>query len=587
MALDEIQDKDSWEYKLIDVFSGGLHIESRSDLISDNELVDALNLYNQQDLLQIDTGYTTFGSTVRGVPRAVFQFYKTDGTSELVLITQDTFYKWTSSEWQYVSNGTSTTADAGEPTGETAISVADETGFSGGDYVGIILDDGTQHQTTVASTGVGVINIDDGIPAGRSVSIGAAVVEATAFSGDLDILISLAVYAPNDWLVFTNGVDKPQRYDGSTCEDVPNLPSSGNTICRAVGVFNEYLLLMRTTEGGTAYPQRVRWCDTADPTNWTTGNAGYQDLVDSEDFIVTGAGLGPYYIIYKERSIQRMELVGTDELLFNFTPTVAGEGALSADSVVDLGDYHIFIGNANIYEYRAGFSYKALGDRIYDKVFGSRGELNSSYRQRVFAVYVEELDEVWFFYPSGSAEVPNYLLRYRQENGSWWPRQFADDMVGYGFYQRTSAKTWQELSGTWTEQVWQWNSTLVLANSPTTLLCGNSPKQVYEYDYSRSSDNGTDLPFRLETKDFRHPHYKMRLNMVETLVRGDSLDIEYSTDKGSSWSSLKTVTPGASLTRVRAWKQLIADHIRFRISGTGGGAAIGWFGFEFTLESEW
>lgn len=584
---DEIQDKDPWEYKYVDVFSGGIHAETRAEKLEDNELVDSINLYNLADVVYIDTGYTTFGSTVRGIPRASFQFYKTDGTSELLLVTNDTFYRWQSSEWQYVSDGAATTADAGEPTGETAISVADETGFSGGDYVGIILDDGTQHQTTVASTGVGVINIDDGIPAGRSVSIGAAVVKAADFSGSLDILVSLAVFAPNDWLVFTNGVDKPQRYDGSTCEDVPNLPSSGNTICRAVGVFNEYLLLMRTTEGGTAYPQRVRWCDTADPTNWTTGNAGYQDLVDSEDFIVTGAGLGPYYIIYKERSIQRMELVGTDELLFNFTPTVAGEGALSADSVVDLGDYHIFIGNANIYEYRAGFSYKALGDNIYDKVFGSRGELNSSYRQRAFAVYVEELDEVWFFYSSGSAEVPNYLLRYRQKDESWWPRQFADDMVGYGFYQRTSAKTWQELSGTWTEQAWQWNSTLVLANSPTTLLCGNSPAQVYEYDYSQSDDAGTDIPFLLETKDFHHPHYKIRVNLLEGLFKGTSASISYSTDRGGSWSTFATITPGANFSVQRMWKQLTVDRIRFKISGTGGGFGIGWLALEFSLESEW
>lgn len=584
---DEIEDKDPWEYKLIDVFSGGINTLARSDNLEDAELIEAKNIFLKQKLVQIDTGYATFGALVRGEPRAAFQFFKTDSSSELLLITNSTFYVWNSSEWQYVSSGTDTTASVGESAGSTAIDVVSEVGFSASDYIGIILDNGTQHQTTVTSTSSGVINIADAIPTGRSVAIGAAVVKAVALTGTLDILTSITVYTPNNWLIFTNGVDKPKRYDGTTCEDIPGLPASGNTVCKAVGVYNNHVLLLSTTEGGVASPQRVRWSDTADPTNWSTGNAGYNDLVDSEDFVVTGAGLGPYFIIYKERSITRMEYVGSADKLFNFTSVITGEGAISGDSLIDLGDYHVFVGNANIYEYRGGFSYKPLGDKIYHKIFGTSGDLNPSARSRLFSFYVEELDEVWIVYPKGSATIPDTLLRYRQSDQTWWIRELTNPILGYGFYQRTAGKTWTDLTGTWTEQTWTWNSNLLLANSPTTLLCGNSPKQVYEYDYSAVDDNGSAIAYQLETKDFRHPHYKVRLNIVEMLIKGSGILLTYSTDEGVTWNSVGTIIDSVTLTRQRIWKQVVAEQIRFRITGSGGGFQLGWFGFEFTLESEW
>jgi len=584
---DESANLEQWQQKRIAVFSGGLNDNKPPFDIADNELSYVKNLQYRQGFVQIDTGYTTFGQQVRGAPRAAFQFYKTDNTSQLTLITDSTFYVWNAGEWQYVSDGTSTTASVGESAGSTSIDVASEAGFSVNDYIGIALDNGTQHQTQVTAVAAGVLTIANAIPVGRSVPVGAAVVKSVALSGSLDKQISIVVYTPNNWMLFTNGVDKPKRFDGVSCIDIPNLPSGGNTVCKALGIFNNHVLLLGTSEGGTDYPQRVRWSDTANPTNWSTGNAGYQDLLSSEDYIVTGAQLGPYFIVYKERSLVRIEYVGSADRLFNFTDTVAGEGPVSHDAVIDLGDYHIFIGNANVYKYRGDFSFEPLTDKFINKMFTTTSDINPAFKHRIFAIYIEELDEIWVVYAGGLSGQLRYILRYSLSEDSLWFREVSHDIIGFGFYQRISDKTWDGLVGTWDDQNYSWDSTLLQSNSPTTLLCDPSNRVVYEYDYSANTDAGVAIVYEMQTKDFENSHYKVRLDSVDLLLAGSGVILECSTDRGVTWTVLGSAISTTGMQQVRKWSQLVGDSIRFRLRGVGSGFQLGWLLFEYKLESEW
>lgn len=580
-----LQLSEDWDYKYIDSILGGINREKPAKKLEDTELVQAENVYFNEGLIKVDTGYTAFGGTVRGNPRGTYQFYKTDGTSELLLITDDTFYKYNSSEWQYVSDGTSTTTVNDETAGNTVIEVNSTTGFNPSDYIALVLSDGTQHQTTIASVSAGVsITIDDAIPAGKNTGVGGIVIKAVDLAGSLDIQLSVVTVPSHNWFVFTNGVDQPQRYDGTDCTDIPNLPSSGNTTCRLVALFNDYLILAHSTEGGTKYPQRVRWSDTADPTNWSTGNAGYRDLYDTEDFLIAVNFLGPYIIFYRERSIVRGSYVGSEDLLFDFETTVTGEGALSQDSVVNLGDIHIFIGNANVYEYRGGFDVTPIGDKIYYDVFGTSGELNPGYKQRVFCLYVEEQDEVWIFYPHTGQEKPKKLLRYSQENEAWLKRTFSHDISGFGLYQSTTERTWNDLVGDWTQQSWTWDSRAVEANAPTTHLCSVDNLQVYEYDYITLTDNGTAISYTVETKDFGHPKFQIRFDSYDFRLKGNSVLVEYSTDGGETWIELGTIT-SSTIAKNKLSKQVVSDFIRFKLTGSDA-FNLESFGFMYIHESE-
>lgn len=562
--------RQQWDYKVLENLIGGLNVAEDSSALEDNELVSARNIIIQKQRLQNDTGYVTFGDDVVGIAQADYQFTKKNGSSELLLITTETFYRFDEVmlEWEYVSDGTDTTVGVQANAGDTVVTLTDATGFADGDRIGIALDNGVQLKTTISGAPAGnVVTLADAIPVGRTANVGAATVKAVSLSGDLNNHVIGITLPSHDWFVFTNGVDIVKRYDGSTVEDVPNLPSSGNVVCQTLALYNNCLFLINCTEGGTAFPRRIRRSNSADPTDWTTGIAGFDDLYDAEDHLLGAELLGPYLIVYAERSIIRGEFIGTGGINFKFDTMVRGEGVISSTAVADAGDVHYCICQSNIYAYRGGFDLEPVGDKVYYKIFGSQGEMNPSFKHRSFTFYVEELDEVWFFYPSTSSENCDRMLRVNLAEETWAERQFAEAFVGFGFYTSQVNRKWNTLVGSWLQQTWKWNDRTITASSPTTHLMPAVGTKVLEYDYVATLDNGATIPYNVETKDFVSPDVSQRFDMLELQIRGTGVEVHYSIDSGGSWNSLGTITRN-TMGRVRMHAQFVFERIRFRFSGT-------------------
>lgn len=581
-----------WDYHLIPLWSGGMDIEGRPDLIKSGDSVLAQNLRIDKQSLLIDGGYKTFGPVVEGVPRKDVQFNRTNGTTDFVLVTNTRFYVWSSSagEWQYVSDGTTTQADGGEPAGETSIAVDSEVGFSATDPIGLTLDDGSQHRTTVASTSSNTIVIDDGIPVGRTLENNATIVKATVLTGIDGEAVSWDIYAPNDWFIFSNNVDPPKRFDGTTCEDIPNLPSSGNTICKIIRVFNNHVVLFNTTEGGTSFPQRVRWCDTADPGDWSTGNAGTDEMYQTEGEITACEGLGPFMVIYKTDAVIRMDWLGEVDQLFFFEDRITGTGALGPDCVIPRDDEHVAFGNTKIYTYDGGYSTDdRFSRKVQDVAFGVSGDLSASNKDRTFCFYVKELNEDWFVYPSEAATMPNKVLRFNRNYQAWTIRTFSEEMSGYGVYKREDSPAWQDLIGSWSEQTWKWNSSVLDANVALIHLMGYADKQVFEYDFITPTDDGSDIPWEWETGDFEVVDRYLRHNKIDMRVRGTNITALISDDGGENFDTLGSgaFSPGARYKRVEKHKQLVSPRFRYRLSGDGGGFGVRWVGIQLKTESEW
>ena len=579
--------KSPWAVEHVSDLTKGMNVTDAPELLQKSEMINLENIFIRNSRLNVDTGYKKFQETVHGTPRACFQFFKTTGASELVLITNDSFYTRDNDQWFYVSDGTSTTTSVNAIAGATSVTVASITGFSNGDGIGIALDDGSQHQTTInAPPAAGVISFADALPSDCTQP--KPVVKAVELSGTDDDQISLVVMAAYNYLVFTNANDNVKYYDGTAVQDVPNLPSTGNCKCKAVGLFNNHLILFHTIEGGTAIPQRIRWSAAGDPTDWTSVNdAGYVDLFDSEDFIITGVPIGPYVAIYRERSIYRMEYLGSADKLFNFDEVVSGEGARSVDSVVDVGTEHIFVGNSNVYRYRGGFDLDPMSDKLYDSIFGEAGEINSNYSSRIICIYIEELDEVWFFYPTATSTYPKKIAKIKMYNEAWTIRVLTREITGYGFFSTSTSLKWNELVGSWAEQSWKWGGAKTLAGSPTTLLCSNtSGNQVYEYDYVSNTDDGDTISWTIETKEFYNPDTDFRTDALIVRAKGNQFNIYYSTDGGKNWNLWKAATISTDLKTHRFYKQVVANRIRFRFTGTGPGFSMVWYAIRWRPESE-
>ena len=577
--------EEGWKFGTVPDITGGL---DRS--VSPAQL-DELNspfLHSVRKLegrLEIDTGYVTKAGTVRGRPRLSFEWERQAGTKEVVLVTNLTFYKLINAIWDYISNGTSTTVTATEPAAETSIAVASDTGFADGDFIGITLDDGTQHKTTVNGTPTGnVIIIDDGLPS--QTTSGKAVVLAAILTGTDANQVDHTVIPSSDWFVFTNNTDNVKRYDGTTIEDIPNLPSSGNTKCRTVALFVNHLLLGATTEGGTAHPQRVRRADTGDATNWTTGNAGFEDLFGSSDPIVKLAAIGPYMAVYRSKSIYRGEFIGTAELLFKFEESVGGVGIISVNGMAEVDGIHYVFGNEMLFEYRGGFQVTALSIKVNEALHGvATGEIDHSIQDMSFVVGAEEIREVWFFYGVSGDAFPSRSFRYRIDDKGWFPRRYATEMTG-GNPITTSGSTlrWTDLVGDWTQLIGSW---LSLGSASTTnellMLVGASPNQVYTYDFVAPKDNGSAIAYEYQTKDFWSQHKEFTVDRIDFLAKGTSITVSYSKDEGATWIVLGTVSPGASYTRMTIWRQFIVERVRFRWTGSMG-FGLGWYGVKFREE---
>lgn len=106
-------------------------------------------------------------------------------------------------------------------------------------------------------------------------------------------------------VVYVNRADSVPVARGPSASSftaLPNWPSGYRAT--ALRSFGDFLLALGTDEGGTAYPNRVRFSDTvlanSVPTTWgetdLTNSAGFNDLVQMKTAIVDGATLGPNFL---------------------------------------------------------------------------------------------------------------------------------------------------------------------------------------------------------------------------------------------------------------------------------------------------
>ncbi len=590
-APEERPSSEDFQYKFINNFVRGLNVSTRPDSVRDGNLLMADNIRFEKHRVITDNGFIKLGQVIRGNPRREFNFVKKDGTSAIVLITDLTFYKYNSTssvlEWQYISDGTSTTLSSGADTPDVIISAVDASSFTANDFVGLTLDNGKQHQTTIASISVNDITLDDAVPS--PAASGKTLVKAVVLAGNTDIGVSVVNYPGVDEMYFCNGADTPKKFDGSTCIDILNLPGS-TFVARLVAIFNNHILLMHTTEDGTVFPQRVRRSDTGDPTEWVTGNAGFNDLLDKSDFIIATEELGAYQIVYKERSTVRIEFINQTGRLFNFITTLNEDGALSTLSVAKLADRHIVFGNRSIYEYDGGFDNNVIDEDVREKLYGVDREISSTNVGRSFAFYVEELDEAWFFYPTSASAKPNRMVRVKDPTGNpaWASRKFTQSFEGFGLSVITVSLTWNDEVGDWTQAIGSWLTGSGEVDSPTVVLCGSSPTlQVYEYDFVQTQDDGTDIAALVETKEFYVPNRLLRFDRFEYSVKGTNVKFSFSVDEGATWNLLKTSSPGASYARQRVFKQFVSRTVRFKFEAAAAGFGLEWLGFLWKRESIW
>lgn len=572
--------------KVIADLSGGINFGKPASKLDDKTFSDALNIIYFKGIARVDTGYIQYRQTVLGIPQAVFQFVQENGGLQTLLITTSTLYLDNGVEWQWVSDGiVNTTITANSAAGSKSFVLASAASLVVGNKVGITLDNTSQLRTTITAVAGNGITTADPVPIGRTAVSGAAVIRPPTFNGSVVFQPVEVSWPLLNSLIFTNGVDPIQIWNGATC--VP-LPGWNNITARVLIAFHGFLIAFDTTEGGVRFPQRSRWSDQGNPETTSGTLGGFVDLVDTEDFILAALTLGPWLIIYRQTSVMRRSFIGDPLQLFFDEYMLQGLGVWSQNAIADTGSTHVFAGPAGIFRYSGGYDVEDVGEAVFDQIFGPQGIVNDSALNLATLFYVEELDEVWMLLATDSNNTSlDTMFRFDQGNNAWWVRKFANPLLGFGFIEALAGRSWQQATGTWLQDQTTWISHSKTPSAPLIILCDPVKNATFLYDFGSSSDAGAAISWSLTTKDYEAQEKKVRFDGVYLKGIGNNVLVEISFDRGFSFQTLGTVNFGNHFTQQQLNGQFIVDVFRLRFSGTDPLFQLDWYRCDYYEETPW
>ena len=345
----------------------------------------------------------------------------------------------------------------------------------------------------------------------------------------------------NDRLYAVNGADKPLEW-GVGDDALAEMEYAGcPTAARFVTAYENRLILGGTTETvGGLCARRIRWCDLGDASKWDSGDAGAAD-VGGEDGISGGFGRsGDTLIVLKERSVERVWAVTTEEV-FNAATLPGSVGCAAPGSVVNdaEGRLYYFGTDSKIREISAGEISGRVDAVVRDVSPDALGEIS--------AAFIPEYNEVWFALPVGSTQNTR-TLRYR--GGMWQVTEGAH--ARFGAYRRQESWTIDTLPYATIDE-WDWPS----INSPEG-LAGSPVDLVADYNgYTYAAHNcGTDAGSEMEPRftlandlagGAAMRTYK-RLHRIETYWRPTRTSyevvVEARLDGEVNWRSVATLSVG-------------------------------------------
>lgn len=269
-------------------------------------------------------------------------------------------------------------------------------GFVAGDKITITGDSENNGDYTIATVAVGTLTL-------------IATDELTTEVVGDDIVIvanceNWEVVSYNDKIIATNNVDKVLVW--TTAGNFVALDDTSNGIEYETGVyltkakhlivFENYLILGYTHENGSYYPQRFRWNDIGDETEWITGTSGSTE-VGKSDFI-KGFGLYQgYLIVFKGKSYYKYWLVASP-YIFNGAFISMEIGCRCSGSIINdnKGRLYWYASDGTIKEISVGTISQPIQTDIIDRILQSSVDLIKS-------SFIEETGEVWWSIPYDNA----------------------------------------------------------------------------------------------------------------------------------------------------------------------------------------
>jgi hypothetical protein len=179
------------------------------------------------------------------------------------------------------------------------------------------------------------------------------------------------------------------------------------------------LMLLNVNEGGTLYPDRVRWSSITDPADMDQSAANQSDAQDLGGEYGAGQAIigGETGTIWLERGIARATYVGAP-VIYRFDMIETGRGLLAPGAISRLGRLVFFLAHDGFFLWD-GLESHPIGDRKVNQTFFDK--FDTQYASAVTTAVDPEQQLFMMAYPSTGASggICDTIIMYHWPSG-WW-----------------------------------------------------------------------------------------------------------------------------------------------------------------------
>lgn len=573
----------------------GLNSEDPSTQMDPSYATAALNILIRDGKASSRTGYhELIASVVAGTAEimALIDFELLDTTRQFVIVTAKQVLKFDTATNLFVDISPLERASGGANTAYTinGINTGTETvSFSGNHASEFVVgsnftitgssgNNATWYVSTVANNGG---NTDIVVTGNITDSTADGVVNAphllTSVDGD-NVDWVVATDASKHRLFITNNRDNILTWDGSAVRclkwiDAVSYPSdpAESIVCKTLSVFFDHLILGNVSLGSSAATAKsVIWSDVTDFDEFKTGTSGEALIPALAGEILTLEPLGDRLVVYSEDTIALILFVGFP-LIFSFEIIVQDTRLVSARAVVGFGPVHLYCSQENIYFFDGTRNIRPVADKI--RILYKQ-DLDTSIGNRFFTFNDVIRRLIFISVPVSSTVTSTFVFDYSVFDLSkfrWTRYLYTDRPTTMGFFlRRAGGLTWADNPIAWEDDTGIWDEASEKVDFPIRVL--GAKGQVFLMDETVTTDDTVDVTSTYESIDFVVPEANIshigRWMEIEGDFTGASVEVLFSTDQGSTFTSAETLTLTSIFTNRTVFIDTSSRTLRVRLTST-------------------
>jgi len=254
--------------------------------------------------------------------------------------------------------------------------------------------------------------------------------------------------------------------------------------------------------------------------------------------------------------------------LFSLSIQLPTIGLIGQRAVVNVRGRLFFMSHDNIYSWDGGREPVPIGDPIRDLWLADIVDNEANLDKASFAMYVAHKNQVYFFYPVGTAAsyVTKYFM-YDIKHRSWWRGQLGDAIIcaDYVYYSGYKA------------------------------LLGIKTKSPVHFDYATKQDNGKPITSFIESPDFviSEEEYIMRRKRYYSFkfdMKGDAADVvafQHSVDEGT-YGDASNLAITASYDKVEKHTKFVDRKARIKLTHSTDNKRwfLRFYGIDYTMREK-